>query len=64
MAKNNEINLRILTHSGGEYNVTADVYDPSELADAINSREQEVIVIGDTVFSCIDVKNITKISEG
>ncbi len=57
------IELQITTHSGDVHKVEVESYDAMELSEQINNNEQLVVIIGQNVYSRIDVKQIKKVSE-
>lgn len=57
------IPLKILTHSGGEYEAAVELFDPVLLNDQLNNNEINTVVIGDLIFSRIDVKTVAPIKE-
>ncbi len=50
--------LRVTTHSGDEHLVEVESYDPITLNEQINNHEIYSVVIGDHIYSRIDLKNI------
>lgn len=52
------IKLEISTHSGDVDTVELEEYDAGELADKINNNDNLVILIGDNIYSRIEIKNI------
>jgi hypothetical protein len=50
--------LNVTTHSGLDDVVEVESYKPLEIAEQLNNHEIMAIVIGDNVYSRIDVKNI------
>ncbi len=57
------VKIEVSTHSSGEDIVEVQEYNPIELAERINSNEVQAIVLGDNVYSRIDIKNIKVIEE-
>lgn len=57
------MNLKIKTHSGGEYLVTVDEYNPDELNQKLNSNDLNTVKFGDIILSRIDVKSVVPIEE-
>lgn len=55
------IKLQVITHSGDIDEISVESYDAEDIANQINSNETLVIVIGDYVYSRIDIKQIKKI---
>jgi len=58
-----KITIKVTTHSGDEDILTVDEFDPVEINDQLNDNELQSILIGDHIYSRIDVKNIKPISE-
>jgi hypothetical protein len=50
--------LNITTHSGLDDIVTVETYDPVTLNEQINDEKIQSIVIGENIYSRIDLKNI------
>ncbi|PAD86663.1 hypothetical protein CHH55_16975 [Niallia circulans] len=55
--------LKIKTHSGGEFETEVEEYNPVEINDQINNSDILTILIGDKIFSRIDVKNVIPINQ-
>lgn len=55
--------LNILTHSGGNDILEVNSYDPIALNEQINNDRILTIVIGNNIYSRIDIKNIKLIEE-
>jgi hypothetical protein len=55
--------LRIVTHNSGEYETEVDSFDPVSVNEQLNSMDINTVVIGDLIFSKIDVKVISPIKE-
>lgn len=55
------VTLRVTTHSGGEDIVEVETYDPITLNEQMNDYNVHSIVIGNNVYSRIDLKNIKPI---
>jgi hypothetical protein len=55
--------LNVTTHSGLDDMVEVGSYDPISLAEQRNNNEIEAIVIGENVYSRIDLKNVRLIKE-
>lgn len=53
--------LKIITHSGIEYEGNVDAYDPIALNDQLNNQELNTVAIGEIIISRIDVKNIVPV---
>ena len=52
--------LKIITHSGMDYEVEVEDYDPVKINEELNNNEINTVVIGDVILSRIDVKNVSK----
>jgi hypothetical protein len=48
--------LRVLTHSGQDLQIEVDSYDPVVLNEQLNSNEVHTVLIGNHIFSKIDIK--------
>lgn len=57
------IKLKILTHNSGEYETSADSFDPVSLNEQLNNQDVNTVMIGDLIFSRIDIKVVTKVVE-
>jgi hypothetical protein len=57
------LKLKILTHNSGEYETTAETFDAVALNEQLNNPDVNTVVIGDLIFSRIDVKVVTKVDE-
>lgn len=55
------ISLEVSTHSGDVDVIEVEEYDATQMANEINNNENLVILIGDNVYSRIDIKKIKKI---
>lgn len=55
--------LRILTHSGEEVIVEVENYNAQELNQKLNSPDVITVVIGDIIFSRIDVKLVKPVKD-
>lgn len=55
--------IRVVTHSNEERMVEVTDYDPISISQTINARDDLTIVIGDRIFSTIDVKLIEPVME-
>lgn len=55
--------LKILTHSGQEYEVQADSYEAVSLNQQINDDSLNTVVIGDRIISRIDIKYVGPVEE-
>lgn len=54
--------LQVATHSGDIDTVEVEEYDAESIADLINNHELNVIVLGNNIYSKIDIKSI-KVTE-
>lgn len=52
------MNIEITTHSGDVDIIPIDEYDPQELIKQLNDEDVYAILIGENIYSRIDVKNI------
>lgn len=50
--------LKIVTHSGSEYTVQVDSYDPIQVNDDLNNREINTVAFDDIILARIDVKAV------
>lgn len=57
------IKLKVTTHSGDEDIVAVKEYSASDLAKQMNDNEVHSIVIGDMIYSRIDLKNVKPIKD-
>ncbi len=57
------IKLEVSTHSGDIDIVSVEEYDPEAMAQKLNDDEVHSILIGDNIYSRIDVRNIKLIVE-
>lgn len=57
------MDVRILTHSGGEYVATVVHFDATQLNEKLNDINVNTVAIGDVILSRIDVKLVVPISE-
>jgi len=55
--------LKIITHSGGEYEVTVEEYDASQVNTDLNDNQINTVAFGDVILSRIDVKAVVPIIE-
>lgn len=53
--------LKIITHSGNEYDVTVERFDPVQTNADLNNNEIYTVVFGDVILSRIDVKAVMPI---
>lgn len=57
------IKLKITTHSGTEDILEVKTYDPIQVFTELNDKENYHILIGENIYSKIDIKSIFKIEE-
>ena len=57
------IKILVTTHSGDADELTVEEFDPVEINDQLNDNEVQSILIGDHIYSRIDVKNIKPVAE-
>lgn len=57
------IKLKILTHNSGEYETETESFDPIALNEQLNAHDINTVVIGQLIFSRIDIKLVTEIKE-
>jgi hypothetical protein len=57
------MNLTILTHDGLTYETTFENYNAVELNDQLNNGEVNTVVIGNLIFSRINVKSVVPTEE-
>ncbi|WP_226639341.1 hypothetical protein [Priestia flexa] len=50
--------IQVLTHSGQEHEITVEGYDPVEVNQQINDTSVYTVLIGDKIFSRIDIKYV------
>jgi hypothetical protein len=55
--------IKITTHSGLEDEVTVESYDPIDINTQMNDGSIHSILIGDNIYSRIDLKNIKVIEK-
>lgn len=55
--------LKIITHSGGEYEAEVESYNPVIVNENLNDREINTVAFGDCIVSRIDVKLVKPIEE-
>lgn len=53
--------LKVITHSGNEYEVQVETYDPVLVNDDLNNREINTVAFGEIIVSRIDVKAVVPI---
>lgn len=54
--------LEVQTHDFKTHETEVEAYDPVELNDQLNNTELNTVVIGDLIFSRINVKSIAPIA--
>jgi hypothetical protein len=57
------VKLRVLTHSGEDAVVEMENYNVAELNEQLNDNEINTVIIGDIIFSRIDVKLIKPLNK-
>lgn len=57
------MNLTILTHDGLTYETAVETYDAVALNADLNNSEVNTVVIGDMIFSRINVKSVVPTAE-
>ncbi|MDQ0270715.1 hypothetical protein [Cytobacillus purgationiresistens] len=57
------IKLKIDTYNSGNYEVEVETYNASEINQQLNDRDINTVLVGDLIFSRIEVKLITPITE-
>lgn len=57
------IALKVITHSGQEFDVEVESYDPISLNEQINNRDIITLVLGNVIISRLDIKAIFPIDE-
>jgi hypothetical protein len=57
------MNITILTHDGLTYETAVEAYDAVQLNDDLNNGEINTVVIGDMIFSRINVKSVVPTAE-
>ena len=55
--------LKILTHSGIEDIVEVEEYDAIKLNTDLNNKEIQTVLIGNNIYSKIDIKYVAEIEE-
>ena len=53
--------LNVVTHSGQDLIIEDPMYDPAALNEQLNNNEINTVLIGNTIFSKIDIKLISPI---
>lgn len=53
--------IKIVTHSGSEYTVEIETYDPIQMNSDLNNREINTVAFGEIILSRIDVKAVVPI---
>jgi hypothetical protein len=57
------VKLRVLTHSGEDAVVEMENYNVAELNEQLNDNEINTVIIGDIIFSRIDIKLIKPLNK-
>jgi len=57
------LRLKILTHSGIEDIVEVEEYDAIKLNTDLNNKEIQTVLIGNNIYSKIDIKYVAEIEE-
>jgi NADPH-dependent glutamate synthase beta subunit-like oxidoreductase len=57
------IALKVITHSGQEFYVEVESYDPISLNEQINNYDIITLVLGNVIISRLDIKAIFPIDE-
>jgi len=57
------LKLKIITHSGGEYEVTVEEYDAAQVNADLNDNQINTVAFADVILSRIDVKAVVPILE-
>ncbi|TYS14265.1 hypothetical protein FZC78_19100 [Rossellomorea vietnamensis] len=55
--------IKILTHDGAEYTAAIEEYDAITLNEQLNSPEINTVIIGEFIFSRINIKSVVPIDE-
>jgi hypothetical protein len=55
------MDIKVITHSGNEYVVTVELFDPVRINDDLNNPDINTVVFGNVIVSRIDVKTIVPI---
>lgn len=55
--------IKILTHNSGDYETNVEIFDAISLNDQLNNNQINTVVIGDLIFSRIDIKTVAPIKE-
>ncbi|WP_338788824.1 hypothetical protein [Metabacillus sp. FJAT-53654] len=55
--------LNVVTHSGQDLKIEVEVYDPILLNEQLNSNEVHTVLIGNTIFSKIDIKLVVPVPQ-
>jgi len=56
------IRLKIITHSGAEYEASVEEYDAAQVNADLNDNQINTVAFGDIILSRIDVKAVIPIS--
>jgi hypothetical protein len=54
-------NLKIITHSGSEYDVQVETYDPVQTNTDLNDNNINTVAFGNVILSRIDVKAVVPV---
>lgn len=57
------VKIRVTTHSGEDDILEVDSFDAETLNEKMNNNEIHSILIGDNIYSRIDLKNVKKMNE-
>lgn len=57
------ITIKVSTYSLGEYEFETETYDENEINQQLNSVDVNTILIGRNIFSRIEIKGITVVSD-
>jgi hypothetical protein len=55
------MDLKIITHSGSEYKVQVESYDPVQINEDLNNNNINTVAFADVILSRIDVKAVMPI---
>ncbi|MBO1515499.1 hypothetical protein [Metabacillus bambusae] len=54
--------LNVVTHSGQDLTIEVETYDPILLNEQLNSNDIHTVLIGNTIFSKIDIKLVVPVT--
>lgn len=57
------VEIEVSTHSGDIDVVSVEKYEPKDMAQKLNDNDVHSILIGDNIYSRIDIKNIKPVKE-